>query len=138
MEGIKTVKLSTENVRTITAFENITKVQPKDCIITENFVYFLVDSKKMGLAIGKNGSVIKEVKRVLGKPIKIFAHYDSVEEFLKKIIPNVRSIDINDNGIIVSAPQSEKLTIIGKNGENIKVIREILKRHFGVENFKLR
>ena len=132
------IKLSTENIRTIALFEKITKIHAKDCIITDNSVYFLVDAKKMGVAIGKNGANIKELRRILGKNVKIFGYSSSLEEFVGNIIPNIKTLDIAGKNVMVSIPREDKLTVIGKNGENINVIRDILKRHFRVESFKLR
>ena len=40
------VKLETEDIRNLAAFEKITKVHARDCIITDNCIYFLVDSKR--------------------------------------------------------------------------------------------
>ena len=59
------VKLGIDSIRTIALFEKITNVHAKDCLITDDCVYFLVDPDKIGLAIGKNGSVIKEVRKSL-------------------------------------------------------------------------
>lgn len=132
------VKLSTENIRTIALFEKVTRVHSKDCIITEHSIYFLVDAEKMGMAIGKNGVNIKELRRISGKNIKIFGYSSKLEEFIKNIIPKVKSLEINDKSVSVSVQHEDKLTVIGKGGENINTIREILKRHFGIESFKLR
>lgn len=132
------VKLTTENIRAIALFEKVTDVHAKDCIITDNSFYFLVDAEKMGMAIGKNGSNIKELRGISGKNVKIFAYSTDMEEFLRNVIPNIKNITINEHAVTVSISQSDKVMVIGKNGENINVIRELLKRHFNVENFKLR
>ena len=132
------VKLSTENIRAIALFEKVTNVNVKDCIISDTSIYFLVDREQMGAAIGKNGSNIKQLRRISGKHVKIFAYSSDVEEFVRNIIPHLRTIDTEGETVTVSVPQEDKLTVIGKSGENINVIREILKRHFNIKNFKLR
>lgn len=132
------VKLETEAIRNLAAFEKITKVHARDCIITDNCIYFLVDSKKVGLAIGKNGSTIKEVRRVLGRQVRLFGYSDSAEETIKNIVPNLKGIKMESDTMVVSIQPKDRMTVIGRNGETIKVIRQILKRHFNVENFKLR
>lgn len=132
------VKLSTENIRTIALFEKITKVHAKDCIITEQSVYFLVNAEKMGMAIGKGGINIKKLRRISGKHVKIFSFSPTLEEFVRNIIPTLKSLDIQDKNVTVTVAREDKLMVIGRSGENINVIRDILKRHFGIENFKLR
>ncbi|MBI4021498.1 MAG: NusA-like transcription termination signal-binding factor [Candidatus Aenigmarchaeota archaeon] len=132
------VKLSTENIRAMTLFEKITKVHPKDCLITENALYFLVNAESMGMAIGKNGTNIKELRRISDKHVKIFAYADTVEEFLRNIIPAIKSMEISEGTVTVTVSQQDKVTVIGKNGDNINAIRTLLKRYFGVQTFKLR
>lgn len=131
-------KLETQAVRAITAFERVTKVQPKDCLIKDTCIYFLVSPEKIGLVIGKNGSVIKDLRNILGKPVRIFGYSNNIEVFLRNAIPNINNLEINDSNVSVSINSGDKTRVIGKNGENIKVIREILNRHFKIKNFKLR
>lgn len=133
-----TVKLGTQSIRTIAVFEKITKVHARDCLITENCVYFLVNPDKIGLAIGKNGLVIKNVRRVLGRNVKIFGYSDNPETMVRNIIPNIKRIELNGDSINVSVPMEDKVNVIGRGGSNINAIREILKRHFSIKKFILR
>jgi len=132
------VKLKTDALRNIVAFERITRVSPKDCVEEEECVYFLVDSGKVGKAIGKNADNIKELRRVLGKSVKLFSYIDNAEDMIKINIPTVKNIDINNDTIIITVPPQDKINVIGRNGRNIKALRSILKRHFKIEEFKLR
>jgi len=132
------VKLDTETIRNIAAFEKITRVHARDCITIDECIYFLIDPEKMGVAIGKNGAVIKEVRKAFGKPVKLFGYKDNPEGFLREMIPNIKSIDINKDSITISVPNDDRVNVIGKNGRNIKAIKEIMKRHFDVKNLKLR
>jgi N utilization substance protein A len=135
---IMAVKLGIESIRTIALFEKVTNVHARDCLITEECVYFLVDPDKIGLAIGKNGSVIKEVRKILGRQVKLFGHCSKPEDMIRGMIPNTRGITLNDGNIIVSIPPKEKVAVIGKNGRNIKAIKEIMARHFSIRHVKLR
>ena len=57
----QSIKLTMDQMRKISLFQNITKVTPRDCIDDEkqDRLIFVVNEGKMGLAIGKNGSNIK-------------------------------------------------------------------------------
>ncbi len=132
------VKLETQSIRTIAAFEKITEVHAKDCLITDDCVYFIVDPEKVGLVIGKNGSVIKELRRVFGKTVRIFGYYDNPEAFIRNTYPTAKSMDINNGGITVTLPEEDKIAAIGKNGRNIKAVREIMNRHFSVKNLRIK
>ena len=133
-----TVKLGTESVRTIVAFEKIARVHARDCLVTEGCIYFIVDPEKVGPAIGRNGSVIKELRKILGKNIKVFGYWDDPEIMLKNMIPNIKRLEVNGDSINISVPAEDKVNIIGRNGSNINAIREIFKRHFSIKKFILR
>ncbi len=132
------IKLETDAIRTIALFESMTKVHAKDCLITDNCIYFLVEQSKIGLAIGKSGMVIKNVKRALNKNVKIFGYADNPEDMIKGMIPEPRSITLDNGSMVVSISPQDRVNVIGRNGENIKAIREIMKRHFSIENLRLR
>lgn len=133
-----TVKLETESIRAMAAFEKLTNVHAKDCLITENCIYFVVDPKKIGLAIGKNGSVIKTVRKKFGKQVKIFGYYKDPEMFLRGMIPSIKTFEMNNGSIIITVPEEEKMNVIGRNGNNIKAVRELMERHFKIKNVKVR
>ncbi len=132
------VKLETEAIRTMVTFEKITKVHPKDCIITEDMICFLVNPEKMGFAIGKGGSTIKEVSKILGKPVKLFGYYHDPREFIKRVAPSAKSIEMNNGSVTISLPASDKVALIGKNGNNIKALKTIISRHFHIKNVRVR
>jgi len=132
------VKLGTQSIRTIAAFEKITEVHAKDCIISEDCVYFLVDPENVGIAIGKSGSTIRELRRVFGKTVKVFGYYKSPDLFIRHAFPKAKAVEINSNGITVTIPEEDKVTAIGRNGRNIKAVRDILYRHFSVKNLKVK
>lgn len=133
-----TIKLETVAFRNISMFVKITGISPKDCIITDECIYFVVDHKKMLFAIGKNGVKVKRLRKMLRKNVRIFGYYKDVEEMIKNMIPEMKGIKRSGKTIIISIPISEKSKVIGRGGNNIKAIKEILKRHFSVKDLKIR
>jgi len=132
------IKLATQNIRDIGVFERLTKVHVKDCIRGESCVYFLVEEGKSGLAIGKNGSVIKSVGKVLGKPVKVFEFSRDVKKMVSSMIPSATKVEVGDDSVAVSIPSSERSVVIGRNGRNIKVIKEFLRRQFKINQLRLK
>jgi len=134
-----TVKLGTDSIRTIALFEKITTVHARDCLINDEEAYFVVDRDKMGRAIGKNGSNMKNLRRVLGsRHVKIFACSSDLESTIRSMVPGLKKVEIKNGSVLISVPRSDKVAVIGKNGRNINAIREILKRRFAVKELKLR
>ncbi len=131
------IKLDTDVIRTIALFEKITRVHPKDCIISENSAYFVVEPNRIGAAIGKNGSNIKEIRKILERNVKVFEYSRVPEEFIRNLIPGIKSLEIKNRSVTVSVSPKEKTAVIGKNGENIKAIKELLKRHLNIERLRL-
>jgi N utilization substance protein A len=133
-----TVKLGTESIRTIALFERVTKTHARDCLITDSCIYFLVDPEKVGLAIGKNGNNIKEVKKLIGKSVKVFGYSNDPVALINNLIPNIKNIETNNSTITLTIPGEDKITVIGKNGNNIKAFNEILNRHSSIKRIRLR
>jgi len=92
-----TVKFDTETIRLINFFENFTGVSVKDCLVNCDCIYFIVEEGKVGIAIGKNGSSVKHIERLIKKSIKLFEFSKDLKVFIKKLIPQVNDIKIKDD-----------------------------------------
>ncbi|MFH1294369.1 MAG: NusA-like transcription termination signal-binding factor [Candidatus Aenigmatarchaeota archaeon] len=132
------VKLGTEEIRSVSVFVKVTGIQPKDCLITDATLFFVLDPKAMFLAIGKNGENIKRLRKTFGKNVKLFAKYGTAEETIKGMIPNIKALKISEDVAVASIPIEDKSKVIGRNGGNIKAMKEVLMRHFAVKDLKIR
>ncbi len=133
-----TVKLETETIRLMALFEDVTRVPATDCILMEDGVTFLVNPGKVGLAVGKDGVLVKELSRMLKKPVRVLGDFGTAEEFIRHAIPTVQDIQLSEGSAVITVPAQEKTRVIGRNGNNIKIIKEILNRHFNIKAVKLR
>lgn len=125
-----------DSLNVITAFENITGTEVRDCVFSE-IVYFLLTPGKIAKTIGKNGKNIKTAERMLGKPIKVFEWSENDEDFVKNLVGKVVKIDIREGKATVTISQEDRGAIIGKEGCNIKAIRELLTRNSNVKELKI-
>jgi len=123
-------------IRVITAFENITGTEVRDCVCSE-VIYFLINPGKMALAIGKDGHNIKTAEKMLKKSIKIFEWSEDSEQFIKNLIPSVQKIDINGDKVTLAIDMETRGMVIGKKGCNIKIIREFLERNSNIKGLKI-
>ena len=126
----------TDIIRIITAFENITGTEVRDCVNTDT-LYFLVNPGKVAIAIGRNGQTIKTAEKMFQKSIKVFEWSDNPEEFVRRLIPQAQKIEINGTKVVVSLESKDRGIVIGKEGTNVKVIREILERNSEMKELKI-
>jgi N utilization substance protein A len=136
------IKFDTETIRLITLFENLTGIPAKDCLVEENVVYFLVDEENVGMAIGKNGNNVKNVENVINKTVKIFGFSNDLNKFIKNLVPKATDIKINDQEgkkiVEVSVEKSDRPIVIGREGKNLKILKELLKRNHNVDDLIIR
>lgn len=132
------IKFQTDSLRAIAAFQSVTGVDAKDCLVTDSSVFFLVEPGGLGRAIGRNGSSIKELRRVFDKPVKIFEYSDTPEGLIKNMIPGANNIEMGKDDVKVSIPVENRSEVIGRGGRNIKAIKEFLFRHFKIERLILK
>ncbi len=127
-----------EELKAMLLFENMVKVQPRDCIIDPQSIYFLVEEGKAGIAIGKDGSSIKKLQERAQKRIRVFEYSENVEKFVKNMVPKAKKVEIAGKRAIVTLDESDKAAVIGKNGSNIKKLRRFLERNSKLESLDLK
>ena len=132
------IKFQTDTLRAITAFQKVTGLDAKDCLVTESALYFLVEPGSLGRAIGKGGNSIKELRRVFQRPVKVFEYSKTPEGMIKNMIPGANNIEIGKDDAMVSVPMDNRSEVIGRGGRNIKAIKEFLLRHFRIRKLILR
>jgi N utilization substance protein A len=136
------VKLSTDGIRYIALFENLTGARARDCYedSENNRLLFVVKNGDMGLAIGKGGDNINRVKKAIGKHIEIIEHSDDPAEFVKNafhpvLVKNI-NISVTDGKRIayVEVPTKEKGLAIGRDGKNIEKVKKLSLRHHNIND----
>lgn len=127
----------TDAIRLITVFENITGAPVKDCIVSDESIYFLIEEGKIGIAIGKNGNNIKHAEKMIGKSIKVFEFSSDISKFLKNMIPQANMIKITNGSEVVveiKVDKTDRGLVIGRDGRNLKLFKEFLQRSHGINN----
>ncbi len=137
------VKLSSESIRYLTLFENLTGASVKDCIVLDDRVIFVVKKGDMGIAIGKGGINVERARELIGKRIEIIEHSDDPIEFIanifKPIKVNVKLMNRRGKKIAqISVSPELKGIGIGKGGKNINKAKELARRHHDIEDIIVR
>ena len=135
----------------ISLFNNISGAIIKDCLVfksPENYgeiIIFLVKKQDVGKAIGKNGEHVKDLMSKLQKKIDVIPFSENLEEFIQFIL-NTTKNSVKVQNIEVKSSKNQKKTVIitvrpqdrgkaiGKDGSMIRKIKELVLRHFDVDN----
>lgn len=135
------LKLTMDELRFISLFQDITGITPKDCIVYEdlNLVIFVVDNDRVGQAIGRKGSNARYLSKLIEKDVEIVGWAEDLESFVKNMfaparVYRVQLIDGRDRKIVhVYVDPKDKGLAIGKNGRNVAKARLILNRYFSID-----
>ena len=137
------IKLTGDEMRYIALFESVTGAVVNDCIIDDgmNRVIIVVKPGNAGLAIGKHGSRIKLMKRMIKKDVEIIEYSDDPVQFLKNAFAPARVKEVHianrldgKKMAVVTVNSRDKGVAIGKNGRTAERTRFLMKRYFQVDN----
>jgi N utilization substance protein A len=139
------IKLSADEMRYITLFESVTGARVCDCLVREgeNKLVFVVRQGDVGLAIGKGGSRIQRVRRMIGKGIEVVEYSDNPIEFIKNAFApaKVKEVTIVEReGKKVAHVDIEALDkglAVGRRGQNIHRVKALALRHHGIHDVSL-
>ena len=137
--GKRSIKLNRDGIAYINSMLSVANVIPKDCIVDDNTVVFLVEEEKIGAAIGKQGKNAETLRKQLKKNIEIMQYAESPEEFIKGALRKVKIKKIENNeGSMIAFLSPEDKRIVMQNSSRIKRIRTIMERNYKIKDFKIR
>ena len=135
------IKLTTDQMRLMSLFQNITKATARDCVEDEKLdrLIFVVNEGKMGLAIGKGGSHIKTLQNKINRNVELVEYSDNKERFLKNILNEKYILEIKmserldgSQQAIVIVDNSKKGVVVGREGRNAEKARLLARRYFDI------
>ncbi len=131
------IKLDSDTLSAMRVFSDITNVTPRDCIVNEDRLIFVVNQGQAGLAIGKNGVKMKVLHEMLKKEIVVVEYADDPIKLLENVIRPNKLL----SGYMTSQDDSRKVNveIEGKiNSYKIKLIRLLMQRYFNILSINIK
>ncbi|MEM1514259.1 MAG: NusA-like transcription termination signal-binding factor [Candidatus Thermoplasmatota archaeon] len=135
------IKLTQEEMNYITIAEVFIRTPIIDCIGKEDRITFIVEKGKLGKAVGKEARNIKKLEEIFKKEVRIVEYDPDMRQFIINLFKPFKLdkiiFDEKEKKASVVVNPNDKGKAIGKDGRNIKIIREIAKRHYGIEELKV-
>ena len=137
------ISLSTDAMKYIRMASEITMVDILDCLITNDKLVFVVRQGDLGAAIGRKASNLHKLQSVFKKNIKFVEYHKDKTQFIRNLCKPFTTENITFSGeedsiaYIVVSP-SDKSKLIGKNGQNIELIRQLAKRHHSIKDVQVK
>ena len=137
----QSIKLTTDQMRLMSLFQNVTGATARDCVEDEkqDRVIFVVNPGRMGLAIGKGGSHIKNLQNIIKRNIELVEYAEDPTVFLKnmlnaKLVSEVKMNKRADGTMqaIVIVDPKKKGIVVGREGRNAEKARLLAKRYFEI------
>lgn len=137
----QSIKLTTDQMRLMSLFQNVTGATARDCVEDEkqDRVIFVVNTGKMGLAIGKGGIHIKSLQNIVKRNVELVEFDEDPAKFLSNLLNSklVSEVKINKrpdgtNQAIVMVDPRKKGIVVGRDGRNAEKARMLAKRYFGI------
>jgi N utilization substance protein A len=138
------IMLSNEDMQYINMANKVTKTDILDCISTEDKIIFIVKKGQLGAAIGIKAKNLEKLRGLFKKTIK-FVEYDSdkqrfIVNLFKPYKINSVTLEGEENSSVAKVDVSigDKSKIIGKDGRNIELIRNLARRHHGIKDVQIK
>ncbi len=139
----QSIKLSTDQMRMMSLFQNVTGATARDCVEDEkqDRVIFVVNTGKMGLAIGKGGIHIKSLQNIVKRNVELVEFDEDPAKFLSNLLNSklVSEVKINKRAdgtkqAIVMVDPRKKGIVVGRDGRNAEKARLLAKRYFDISS----
>lgn len=137
----QSIKLTTDQMRMMSLFQNVTGATARDCVEDpkQNRIIFVVNTGKMGLAIGKGGTHIKSLQNIIKRNIELVEFEQDPAKFLTntlnaKLVSEVRintRLDGTKQAVVIVDPRKKGI-VVGRDGRNAEKARLLAKRYFDI------
>ncbi|WP_226005073.1 NusA-like transcription termination signal-binding factor [Natrinema salinisoli] len=128
----------------LAAFEDVTGVDGRDCLVTDggDSLLILVERGGMSEAIGPDGRTVKQFEDRTDAQVRLVEDADEAETFVANVLApaavyNVTISENNDTVAYVEVAEDDRGVAIGSNGRTIDAARTLADRHFGIDDIQL-
>jgi len=138
------IMLSNELMQYINMANKVTKTDILDCITTEDKIIFIVRKGQLGAAIGIKAKNLEKLRVLFKKTIKFVEYDPDKQRFIVNLFKpyKINSVTLEGNSdsyvAKVEVSVGDKSKIIGKDGRNIELIRNLARRHHSIKDVQIK
>lgn len=85
---------------------------------------------------------MKHAEKLVGKTIKLFEFSNDIIKFVKNLVPEASEVKIRngDEGTVVEihVEKKNRAVVIGRDGKNLKLFKELLQRNHKVNELHVK
>ncbi len=141
---MKEITIDNKIMGYIAMFERISHTELKECLENDDMVLFIVGEKRLAEIFNRNKNIVSELKEKVNKHILLAESSRDLLMFVKNLFYRygVKEIDItwkeNMTDILVAVETTEIGKAIGKEGRNIKLLKEAVGRFFPIHSLNIK
>ena len=141
---MKEITIDNKIMGYIAMFERISHAELKECLENDDMVLFIVGEKRLAEIFNRNKNIVSELKEKVNKHILLAESSSDLLMFVKNLFYRygVKEIDItwkeNMTDILVAVETTEIGKAIGKEGRNIKLLKEAVGRFFPIHSLNIK
>ena len=141
---MKEITIDNKIMGYIAMFERISHAELKECLENDDMVLFIVGEKRLAEIFNRNKNIVSELKEKVNKHILLAESSRDLLMFVKNLFYRygVKEIDItwkeNTTDILVAVETTEIGKAIGKEGRNIKLLKEAVGRFFPIHSLNIK
>ncbi len=138
------IMLSNEEMQYINMASNVTKTYIIDCMSSNDRIIFIVQKGQLGAAIGIKAKNLERLRGLFKKTIKFIEFDEDKKKFIYNLFKpyKISSVSLKTNGnetiAKVEVDIGDKSKIIGKDGRNIEIIRQLARRHHLIKDVQIK
>ncbi|MHC3436821.1 NusA-like transcription termination signal-binding factor [Natrialbaceae archaeon A-gly3] len=136
------VTLDDDARRYLAAFEDMTGVAGRDCVVREERLLVVVAPGEMAEAIGPGGKTVRRFEEHVDRSVRLVENAGEPADFIVNALAPavVHNVTISENDDVVAyveVAREDRGVAIGKDGWTIEATRTLANRHFGINDVQL-
>jgi len=134
------IKYGMDEMKFMSLLEQVSGVSPKDVIVEEARIIFVIPEGTIARCIGKGGIVIKKLENILKKKVKMVEFSTDLAGFIKNLVHPMELMDIQEEDGVVTISAADHKTrgiLIGRAAQNLRGYEAIIKRFFPIKELKV-